>query len=75
MESFEEIGQRLNQAHSAFDEARGRLVDKRGNVIKRTEGLKQLGAKVKKELDRNILQEAEYNHEQASLISVDSNEE
>lgn len=75
MESFEEIGQRLNQAHSAFDEARGRLVDKRGNVIKRTEGLKQLGAKVKKELDRNILQEAEYNHEQALLISDDSNEE
>jgi DNA recombination protein RmuC len=71
LESFEGIGMRLKQANTAFEEAHDRLVKNRGNVIKRTDGLKELGAKVKKTIDAKLLEEGNYNHENATT----SNEE
>jgi DNA recombination protein RmuC len=71
LESFEGIGSRLKQATASYEEAYDRLVKNRGNVIKRTDGLKQLGAKVKKNMDTNLLEEGNYNHENATT----SNEE
>ncbi len=71
LESFEGLGTRLKQATDSFEEAHDRLVKNRGNVIRRTDGLKQLGAKVKKTMDKNLLEEGNYNHENATT----SNEE
>ena len=42
---------------------RDRLVEGRGNVVRRTDELKKLGAKVKKELPQALLTEATFNDE------------
>jgi hypothetical protein len=39
------------------------LSEGRGNVIKRTDDLKKLGAKVTKEINVNLLEESNYSHE------------
>jgi len=50
LESFTEVGFELGQARAAYDRARDRLTDGRGNVIRQTEQMAELGAKVKKDL-------------------------
>lgn len=50
IESFTEIGFELGQATSAYEKAKDRLTEGRGNVIRQTEMLKDLGAKTKKDL-------------------------
>ena len=66
LDSFQKIGHELNQATEAYHLAMERLVEGRGNVLKRTDNLKQLGAKVTKEISKNLLQEANQHHESAS---------
>lgn len=71
LEAFNEVGFRLNQASESYSKASGRLTTGRGNVIKKTDDLKKLGAKVTKEIEKNLLEEANYNHQNAT----NSNEE
>lgn len=71
LDAFSDVGKELNQATKAYEIALGRLSEGRGNVIKRTEDLKKLGAKVSKEIGANLLEEANYNHDNAT----DSNPE
>jgi DNA recombination protein RmuC len=64
LESFTEVGFELGQARAAYDKARDRLTDGRGNVIRQTEKMAELGAKVKKDLReksgvRKLAEEAE----------------
>ena len=64
LESFTEVGFELGQARAAYDRARDRLTDGRGNVIRQTEEMAALGAKVKKDLReksgvRKLAEEAE----------------
>ena len=64
LESFAEVGFELGQAQVAYDKARDRLTDGRGNVIRQTEKMAALGAKVKKDLReksgvRKLAEEAE----------------
>ena len=66
IEAFDDVGNELNQATKAFDLARGRLSVGDGNVIKRTDNLKKLGAKVTKEIGTKLLEEANYNHDNAT---------
>jgi DNA recombination protein RmuC len=47
-EAFEEIGLRLNQTQQAWHTARNRLSTGQGNLIARTEALKQLGVQTNK---------------------------
>jgi len=63
LNSFEALGTRLKQATDSFEKSHNQLVEGRGNVVGRTDELKKLGAKVKKELPKAILTEATYNHE------------
>jgi DNA recombination protein RmuC len=49
-ESLEEVGQRLQQAQQAYATARSRLSEGHGNVLRTTERLRDLGAKVSKTL-------------------------
>ena len=74
LESFEKVGTELGQAKAAYDKAFERLAEGRGNVLRRTDGLKQLGAKVKKELPNSLKDEGELGHHQAQLDSVHSPE-
>jgi DNA recombination protein RmuC len=75
MDSFEVVGFEIKQAAEAFDEARNRLVDGTGNVLKRTQNLKILGAKVKKELPAALIEEGNYNHESAADEIIDTEQE
>jgi len=50
LESFTAVGFELGQAKAAYDEAETQLTSGTGNVIRQTEMLRDLGAKVKKDL-------------------------
>ena len=70
LESFTDIGFRLKQATETYEESLSRLKDGRGNVIRRTENLKKLGAKVTKQIsdnnkvkETNLLEEANQSHQ------------
>lgn len=72
LESFTAIGFELGQATAAFDEAQTQLVSGTGNVIRQTEMLQELGAKVKKDLRtktgvRKLAEEADNNARLAAL--------
>ena len=67
LESFTTIGFELGQATAAFDEAQTQLVSGTGNVIRQTEMLQELGAKVTKNLRsksgvKKLAEEAEKIH-------------
>jgi|TARA_B110000914_G_C15466768_1_gene448647 DNA recombination protein RmuC len=63
LKSFENLGTRIRQATEEFEHSHSQLVEGRGNVVKRTDEMKRLGAKVKKEIPESYLQEATYNDE------------
>ncbi len=53
-EAFEEIGLRLNQTQQAWHTARNRLSSGQGNLIARTEALKDLGVQSSKQLPDSL---------------------
>ncbi len=59
VQSMDDIGDKLGKATDAYQTARKRLVDGRGNLVGRTEKLKKLGAKAKKTLAEKLLIESE----------------
>ena len=56
--SFEEIGQRLEQAQTAYGTARNRIKSGRGNVINQIHDLGKLAGKTKKELPNHLVETA-----------------
>ena len=52
---LELIGQRLDSTRGAWDDAWNKLIDGRGNLVKRAEDMKKLGAKVSKSLPQNLV--------------------
>ncbi len=58
IESVDEIGRSLNKAQSAYEQAQSRMQSGRGNVIRRIEELKKLGAKTKKSIESSRLNAA-----------------
>ncbi|WP_221933871.1 DNA recombination protein RmuC [Tepidimonas alkaliphilus] len=59
VEDFLKIGERLEQARSSFDAARGKLATGRGNLIRQAEQLRELGVQPSKALRPALLEEAE----------------
>ena len=55
IEALEDIGKHLDRGKEAWDTAHKRLSSGRGNLVRRTEELKQLGAKTKKSLPERML--------------------
>ena len=55
VEALEDIGRHLDKSREVWDVAHKRLVTGRGNLVKRTQELKKLGAKTKKNLPDNFL--------------------
>ncbi|XWN35912.1 MAG: DNA recombination protein RmuC [Balneola sp.] len=53
-ESLEEVGQRIEQTQKSYDEAKSRLSEGSGNVIRQVEMLKELGAKATKQLPEGL---------------------
>jgi DNA recombination protein RmuC len=54
-EALDDIGRHLDKSREVWDVARKRLVTGRGNLVKRTQELKKLGAKTKKSMPDNVL--------------------
>jgi len=59
---LDKVGARLEQAQQSFDDAKNKLSTGRGNLITSTEKLKKLGAKTRKQLDRNQLEQSIEDH-------------
>ena len=55
IESLDEVGKHIEKSQEAWDTAHKRLSTGRGNLVRRTEELKKLGAKAKKSLPDSVL--------------------
>lgn len=53
-ESLDEVGQRIDQTKKSYEEAKSRLSEGNGNVIRQVEMLKELGAKATKQLPEGL---------------------
>ncbi|WP_161891221.1 DNA recombination protein RmuC [Pontibacter russatus] len=59
VEDLKTIGKHLENSQSSYNAAMNKLTEGKGNLIRRVEILKELGAKTSKTLDDNLLQEAQ----------------
>jgi DNA recombination protein RmuC len=57
-EALEEVGKHIRKAGESYETAHKRLTSGRGNLVGRTQKLKALGAKTKKEIDAALLERA-----------------
>ena len=57
------IGKNLKNSQNSYQDAMNKLVDGRGNIIKKVENLKKLGAKTKKSLPQNIIERSNTNED------------
>lgn len=53
---LEDIGTKLRVAQGSYDDAHNKLTSGKGNLIGRTERIKKLGLKTKKDLDKRLLE-------------------
>ncbi len=58
VEELQNLGVHLQKAQGCYEECRNRLVQGRGNVVRRTEMLRELGARARKELPRDMTEQA-----------------
>ncbi len=56
---LKKVGERLQQAQSAYGDAFGKLCDGRGNLVKQAEKIRLLGIKVKKALPQELVDDAD----------------
>lgn len=61
------VGNKMRDAQSEYQNAMGKLVDGRGNIITSIEKLKKMGAKAKKALPENILSRALQQEEDGNI--------
>ncbi len=59
VESLDELGGQLQKTQKSYEQTRNRLSEGRSNLIRRVELLKELGAKTKKQLPANKLEQLE----------------
>ncbi|HAG72965.1 MAG TPA: DNA recombination protein RmuC [Gammaproteobacteria bacterium] len=61
VEDLDDIGYKIEASKKSFDKAHNKLVSGRGNLVKRAESLKELGAKTAKKQKSNILDSSRQN--------------
>jgi len=71
IEALEDVGRHLDKSREVWDTAHKRLVSGRGNLVRRSEELKKLGAKTKKSIPDNVLSIAS----QQDVLAEVSNDE
>lgn len=54
-EDLQKLGRRLEETHTTYQESMKKLSDGKGNLVRRAESIRELGAKVKKRLPQNLL--------------------
>ena len=62
IEALEDVGRHLDKSREVWDTAHKRLVSGRGNLVRRSEELKKLGAKAKKSIPDNVRSIASQQH-------------
>ncbi len=55
VEDLENIGNRIGQANTAYDDAMNKLSTGKGNLIRRVENIRELGVPVKKKLPEDLI--------------------
>ena len=78
-EDLEDIGRRLDQTQSSYDQAHKKLISGRGNLVSNVEKLKLLGARASKSLPDAMVEES-FEHEilptsSDAVVSVDDAED
>ncbi|MFD2515555.1 DNA recombination protein RmuC [Pontibacter locisalis] len=63
VDDLKTIGKHLEHSQSSYNAAMNKLTDGKGNLIRRVEILRELGAKTSKTIDDNLLQEAQITEE------------
>lgn len=58
-ENLIDLGKKMKAAQVTYEDSMKKLVDGRGNLIKRAESLRELGAKVSKQLDTKLVDRAQ----------------
>ena len=58
VEALDDVGLKLDKAQDSYKMARNRLADGKGNLVRRTEELRQLGVKAQKELPEGLVVQA-----------------
>tara|TARA_A100001011_G_scaffold400625_1_gene516922 strand:+ start:1061 stop:2287 length:1227 start_codon:yes stop_codon:yes gene_type:complete len=53
---IETVGSRIDSAQTAYTDAYKKLTSGKGNLVKRAEGMRELGVKVSKKLPRNLVE-------------------
>ncbi|MEX2469330.1 MAG: DNA recombination protein RmuC [Pseudohongiellaceae bacterium] len=69
---LEEVGQRIDASRKSYDKAFNKLQSGRGNLIRRVEVLKELGARTSKKQKRELLVNAAEDDDDEALPSVDT---
>lgn len=75
MTAFEEVGNYLNKAGESYDTVFNRLSSGRGNILKRIEDIKKLGAKASKQLPKETQKRLETENDKAVGNTEDSTKE
>lgn len=68
LESLDAIGSSLNKTQEAYTKARDRLQSGRGNLVKRVDDIRRLGAKTKKTIAGRLLEDAGVELETEELL-------
>jgi DNA recombination protein RmuC len=58
VEALDDVGHKIGKAQDSYRTARNRLTEGRGNLVRRTEELRQLGVKAQKELPEGLVVQA-----------------
>jgi DNA recombination protein RmuC len=68
VEDLKAIGRHLENGHTSYQSAMNKLTEGKGNLVKKVEQLKNLGARTTKSLDHKLVREAEEESSQPHLL-------
>ena len=63
-EAMETLGGNISKTQKSYEDVLGRLTSKRGNLVKRVEDLRKLGAKTSKKMPPKMLESSELEYDQ-----------
>ena len=74
LDSLDSLGGYLNKTQEAYNKARDRLQYGRGNLVKRVDDIRRLGAKTKKVIPENLLEGAGVDSESLAVLNEGDDE-
>jgi DNA recombination protein RmuC len=59
LEDLKDVGNKLNATQKSYDDSMNKLSEGKGNLVRRVERIKELGARTTKEIPKNLIDKAE----------------